>query len=162
MPGAQYRQGRSRLFRRRTMPPHRGWEQSRKRCPPGPAAHPAALTMKRSRPPASRSDSPRRGPVPPRTSLTREAGRVFTLSQACWGVLAGKTLRPALPEEGQLSRRPAIPVPGVSHGPADVIGAAMNESRAQGLDRWRKSTSVHLTPGLHDVVTEATSATPRT
>ena len=39
---------------------------------------------------------------------------------------------------------------------ADMIVATMNESWAQGLDRWRKSASVQLTPGLHDVVTEAT------
>ena len=37
-----------------------------------------------------------------------------------------------------------------------MIGAAMNESWALGLDGWRKSASVQLTPGLHDKVTEAT------
>ena len=45
-------------------------------------------------PPASRLDSPCNGPVPPRTSLTDPARRVLTRSQACGGVLAGKTLQP--------------------------------------------------------------------
>ena len=31
-----------------------GWEQSRKRCPPGSGAHPAASMMKRSMPSSSR------------------------------------------------------------------------------------------------------------
>ena len=50
------RRGRSRLFRQRTMPPPTSgvWEQSRKRCPPGSGAHPAASMMKRSMPSASR------------------------------------------------------------------------------------------------------------
>ena len=59
-----------------TIPPPAagGSEQSRKRGPPGWTTHPGTPTMKRSRPLASsRSDSPCKEIVHPRTSLTRPA-----------------------------------------------------------------------------------------
>ena len=67
-------------------------------------------------------------------------GRMFTLSQACWGVLAGKTPRSALPGGGQLSRSPTIPVPCVARGLADVIVAAMNDTVA---DIWTCGANRH-------------------
>ena len=86
--------------------------------------------------------------VYPFSGVRRDSDRKDTPVGASWG---RATIR-------QYSN----PGPCAPHGPADMIVAAMNESWAQGLDRWRKSASVHLTPGLHDEVTEATSATPPT
>ena len=114
--------------------------QSRKPRPPGLAAHPATSRVERSGPPAGRSDSPCKGTVHPRTPLTRPAMMVFTLSQVCWGILAEKTLRSAPPGEGQLSSSPAIPVPCAPHGPADMDGAAMNDTVA---DIWPGGANRH-------------------